>query len=432
MDRSDTSNEGILFMGPDDIIIVYSCFPVVPGSPRISPRICQFCCYRFSNMAKPRTINELVQLLPDEAQHAGVYRGKTLSQLLQAGEASCLAKLTNVACASGDARAAHWSAARKIHYALVVGGLEAEKTGITPKRFTLRSASPGARAKRSRQQSDRDVADAAQGTLDSLFCRDSSEASSEEEEVASEDEGGDDAVGLNGAAAHDDDGSGKDSGSDSASASSSEEKPQRVHQVRVVKGKSPVKRQKLGRSRAASVAARESADRASKEAAWLSSIRELSTQVNGLARFMNTQGDAMVKFSDKLLLVEQQTVAAAAEAAKAPERVVEILAERAAAAKVVADKEVAAKATAEKILADKAAAEKTASKKVPVAAKTAGTEKTSSEGQTLGSVAAVPAEAVPTPTAGALGAAEATEPPTALVTSGGDPQVWLKYLGRAL
>jgi uncharacterized coiled-coil protein SlyX len=95
------------------------------------------------------------------------------------------------------------------------------------------------------------------------------------------------------------------------------------------------------------------------EATWLSSIKELTSQVTNLSRYVNTQSEALVLFSDKLLAVEKQTVATAAEAAKAPEKAAEILAERAAAANALSERALAAKALADKVTADKAAAAKT-------------------------------------------------------------------------
>ena len=80
-------------------------------------------------MGKPRTIDELVKLLPVEAQRAKVYRGKTLGQLLLAGEEKFLSKLINVVCTNVDAKAAHWSVARKIHWALVAGGVGSREDG---------------------------------------------------------------------------------------------------------------------------------------------------------------------------------------------------------------------------------------------------------------------------------------------------------------
>ena len=335
-------------------------------------------------MGKPRTIDELVKLLPVEAQRAKVYRGKTLGQLLLAGEEKFLSKLTNVVCTNVDAKAAHWSVARKIHWALVAGGLEAEKTGITPKRFTIRSGSPGAQAKRARQQGDRDVGDASQSTLDGLFRRGTTGSSSEGDEDAAEAEASE-ADGGSDVPLAQDDGSARDIGEGDSdeksseedggpaagtavkdakgvesSSSSSEEEPKPTRRIKAVKAKSPMKPQMLGRSRAASAAAsRESADRARMEATWLSSIKELTSQVTNLSRYVNTQSEALVLFSDKLLAVEKQTVATAAEAAKAPEKAAEILAERAAAANALSERALAAKALADKVTADKAAAAKT-------------------------------------------------------------------------
>ena len=335
-------------------------------------------------MGKPRTIDELVKLLPVEAQRTKVYRGKTLGQLLLAGEEKFLSKLTNVVCTTVDAKAAHWSVARKIHWALVAGGLEAEKTGITPKRFTIRSGSPGAQAKRARQQGDRDVGDASQSTLDGLFRRGTTGSSSEGDEDAAEAEASE-ADGGSDVPLAQDDGSARDIGEGDSdeksseedggpaagtavkdakgvesSSSSSEEEPKPTRRIKAVKAKSPMKPQMLGRSRAASAAAsRESADRARMEATWLSSIKELTSQVTNLSRYVNTQSEALVLFSDKLLAVEKQTVATAAEAAKAPEKAAEILAERAAAANALSERALAAKALADKVTADKAAAAKT-------------------------------------------------------------------------
>ena len=140
----------LLHLPPSTIILR---FPWSSKPHGFSPTHLQFTAIRILHMGKPRTISQLIQVLPEEAQQADVYRGRTLVQLLEAGEVSCLAKLTNVACSSGDPKAAHWSMARKVHFALVAGGLDPESTGITPKHFTIRSSSPGARARgRARSQ----------------------------------------------------------------------------------------------------------------------------------------------------------------------------------------------------------------------------------------------------------------------------------------
>jgi hypothetical protein len=358
-------------------------------------------------MGKPRTIAELVQELPGEAQRAPIYRGRTLWQLLDKGEVSCLTKLTNVACSSGDSKAAHWSLARKVHFALVSGGLDEKNTGITPKRFTLRSASPGARAKRARQLGDKDVGDASQATLDRLFRRDSGEDASDAEADAGDDgegaSGGDDAEGKAGepeeGAGSDGDGggSGSEKGDtaqregDNEPALSSESEAEPIRRRVTMKVRSPLKSQVQSRLRAAAaVAAKESADRARREATWLSSIKELTSQVSGLSRYVVQQGETLrsselglAQLASKMEAVERQTAAAAAEA---PGKFAAIFDKRLEAVWAAADKEAAAKAAVgkaaiAKVTAERAVASVTAAKEAAnkAAAEKEAADKTAAE-----------------------------------------------------
>jgi hypothetical protein len=344
----------------------------------------------FLAMVNPRTITQLVSALPEEAQRATVYHGKTLGKLLEAGEVSCITKLTNVACASGEPKAAHWTLARKVHYALVAGGLDARRTGITPKRFTLRSASPGTQSKRARRQEDQGT-DASQGTLDTLFRRDDSDGPSGEGDESDDAEAGDGGAAVSASDEGSDgekDGAPAESGAerdagaedeeagippevDGSSSSSSESDAAPIKRRRLLKPKSPVKAKMFSRVRAAeAAAAKEVAVGSHREATWLASIKALTSQVAGLSRYVTSQGDslraseaALAQLSGKMLAVERLSAASAAEAAKTPERVAEMLAQKYAAEREKADKAAALKAASLKATADKAAADKAAADK---------------------------------------------------------------------
>ena len=415
-------------------------------------------------MAKARTITQLIAALPDAARTTPVAGGKSLNQLLARGESACLRALDKVAKGVGGKDAWKWTMAKKVHHVLRHAGVDAEETGITPGRHTVRSTSPATKATRAAKARAELEADMSQGLLNSLF-KDGDEGDGKA--GVSDEEDSDEADHSNGAddnAGEDDDGPASEPEASADSEESSNEAREELEDEGAAPASDddgadeedeyvearPLKRGRhvdgvsaSAKARATKARGAAAASKRQSAAAWLDSIKALTKQVTSLSKHVELQGAALkasagaVERVEAKLAVVQKMSADAAEQVKAvPQKSMEAFAEEMARGKRSHDEEVrknaevaavaaaAAKAKAAEVAATAAA--KTAElARLAAAAKAAksaeaakAAEPAAAEAARLKEAEEAKAKAAAesgSPAAGATGAASATAPASKVV-----------------